>query len=272
MKVFAEVDNHSFFKSADHSFNLFHGDAMTIIPQLKREFDMVFADPPYFLSNDGHSIHNGQIVSVNKDQWDKLTDFDSVYAFNRQWIGLVREKMKANATLWISGTIHNIFSIGQALTELDFKILNIIVWKKSNPPPNLSCRVFTHSTELIIWARKEKKTAHCFNYEVMKQLNGNRQMKDVWELSSVAKWEKSCGKHPTQKPLALLKRIVLSSTKPNDWILDPFAGSCTTGIAANLFDRNFIGIDQERSYLQIGKKRRLEIEYPKAICNYTQRL
>lgn len=272
MKAFAEIDKHSFFKSTDHSFHLFHGDTMNIIPQLEREFDMVFADPPYFLSNGGHSIHSGKIVTVNKGSWDVLTDFDSVYAFNKQWISLVREKMKANATLWVSGTMHNIFAIGQVLTELDFRILNIVIWKKSNPPPNLSCRVFTHSTELIIWARKEQKVPHCFNYEVMKQLNGNRQMKDVWELPAIAQWEKSCGKHPTQKPLSLLKRIILASTKPNDWILDPFSGSCTTGIAANLFERNFVGVDQKKEYLRIGKKRKQQIGKLETIENYLRKI
>lgn len=221
---------------------------------------MVFADPPYFLSHGRHTIQSGKIVSVNKGEWDKLRGFSSVYEFNKIWLSLVRDRMKDNATIWVCGTMHNIFSIGQALTELNFRILNIIVWKKPNPPPNLSCRVFTHSSELIIWARKEQKVPHCFNYEIMKQLNNNRQMKDVWELPVAANWEKSCGKHPTQKPLSLIKRIILASTKSNDLILDPFAGSCTTGIVANLLNRKFIGIDQEKDYLQIGKKRKSEIE------------
>lgn len=202
MKPLIQTQLQPFFKSTDQSFHLFHGDTMKIVPQLKQKFDMVFADPPYFLSdNHKFSIKSGKIVKTDKGNWDKLIDFDSAYVFNKSWLSCVHEKMKENATLWVSGTIHNIFSIGQALIELDFRILNIIVWKKSNPPPNLSCRVFTHSTELIIWARKEQKVAHCFNYEVMKQLNGNRQMKDVWEFHAVATWEKSCGKHPTQKSL-----------------------------------------------------------------------
>lgn len=262
-----------FFQSTDKCFNLIHGNSIRIIQQLSQQFDMVFADPPYFLSDDKKStIQSGKIVKSSKGDWDKLNGIDSVFAFNRAWLSCVREKMKEHATIWVSGTVHNIFSIGQALAELDFRILNIIVWKKSNPPPNLSCRVFTHSTELIIWARKEQKVAHYFNYEVMKQLNGNRQMKDVWELPTVASWEKFCGKHPTQKPLSLLKPIVLASTKPNDWILDPFAGSCTTGIAANLFERNFVGVDQEKSYLRIGKKRKLEIENPDIVAKYLKKL
>jgi site-specific DNA-methyltransferase (adenine-specific) len=254
------IEDDLFFQSKDNSFKLFHGDTINLLPRIEENFDMVFADPPYFLSNGGNTIQNGKIASVNKGEWDKLIQFTSVYGFNHTWLKLVRDRMKEDATIWVSGTIHNIFSIGQALINLDFKILNVIVWKKSNPPPNLSCRVFTHSTELIIWARKHQKVAHYFDYHSLKRMNGNRQMKDVWELPSVGLWEKSCGKHPTQKPLSLLKRIVLASTKPNDWILDPFAGSCTAGIAASLFERSYIGIDQQQEYLEIGKKRKSEIE------------
>jgi site-specific DNA-methyltransferase (adenine-specific) len=136
--------------------------------------------------------------------------------------------MKEDATIWISGTMHNIFSVGQILNELGFKILNVITWEKTNPPPNFSCRYFTYSTEQIIWARKTSKKPHYFNYELMKKLNGDKQMKDVWKLPAISPWEKSCGKHPTQKPLSVLTRLILASTKPNAWILDPFTGSSTT--------------------------------------------
>lgn len=180
--------------------------------------------------------------------------------------------MKDDATIWISGTLHNIFSVGQILTELDFKILNIITWEKSNPPPNFSCRYFTHSTEQIIWARKSEKKPHYFNYELMKQLNGDKQMKDVWKLPAIAPWEKSCKKHPTQKPLSVLTRLILASTKPNAWILDPFTGSSTTGIAANLSNRRFLGIDKEEEFLEISKNRKLEIEDPKIAAKYRQKL
>lgn len=233
---------------------------------------MVFADPPYFLSNNGLSIQNGQIVSVNKGRWDKSEGFEYVNDFNRKWLSLARDKMKDNATIWISGTYHNIFSIGQILQELDFKILNVITWEKTNPPPNLSCRYFTHSAEIIIWARKKAKVPHYYNYELMKQLNGNKQMKDVWKLPAIAPWEKSCGKHPTQKPLSVLTRLILASTKPNAWILDPFAGSSTTGIAANLSNRRFLGIDQEEEFLEISINRKLEIENPIIAGNYRQKL
>jgi site-specific DNA-methyltransferase (adenine-specific) len=180
--------------------------------------------------------------------------------------------MKEDATIWISGTIHNIFSVGQILTELGFKILNVITWEKTNPPPNFSCRYFTFSTEQIIWARKSEKVPHYFNYELMKQLNGDKQMKDVWKLPAIAPWEKSCGKHPTQKPLSVLTRLILASTKPNAWILDPFTGSSTTGIAANLANRRFLGIDQEESFLNISKNRKIEIENNQLASLYRQKI
>src|SRR5690625_232451 len=261
-----------YFKSDDKNFYLLHGDTMKLLPQFEHKFDMVFADPPYFLSNDGISIQSGKVVSVNKGKWDKSKGFEFINDSNRQWLSLARDKMKENATIWISGTMHNIFSIGQILTELDFKILNTITWQKTNPPPNLSCRYFTHSTEFIIWARKNKKTPHYFNYELMKQLNGNKQMRDVWTLPAIARWEKSCGKHPTQKPLSVLTRLILASTKPDAWILDPFAGSSTTGIAANLTNRRYLGIDQEELFLEISKNRKLEIENPRIAASYKQKI
>jgi len=261
-----------YFKSKDKNFYLLKGDSMELLPQFDHKFDMVFADPPYFLSNNGLSIQNGQIVSVNKGNWDKSQGFEYINEFNRKWLSLVRDKMKDDATIWISGTMHNIFSVGQILTELGFKILNIITWEKTNPPPNFSCRYFTHSSEQIIWARKSEKVPHYFNYELMKQLNDNKQMKDVWRLPAIAPWEKSCGKHPTQKPLSVLTRIILASTKPNAWILDPFTGSSTTGIAANLTNRRFLGIDKEEDFLIISKKRKIEIENARIASEYHQKI
>ena len=245
---------------------------MDLLPKFDHKFDMVFADPPYFLSNNGLSIQNGEIVSVNKGFWDKSEGFDFLNDFNRKWLSLVRDKMKDDATIWISGTMHNIFSVGQILTELGFKILNVITWEKTNPPPNFSCRFFTHSTEQIIWARKSEKVPHYFNYELMKQLNGDKQMKDVWKLPAIAPWEKSCGKHPTQKPLSVLTRLILASTRPNAWILDPFTGSSTTGIAANIANRKFLGIDKEEDFLNISIERKLEIENPQIFDKYKSKI
>lgn len=261
-----------YFKSEDKNFYLLQGDTMNLLPKFEHKFDMVFADPPYFLSNNGLSIQSGEIVSVNKGTWDKSEGFEYINNFNREWLSLIRDKMKDDATIWISGTMHNIFSVGQILTELGFKILNVITWEKTNPPPNFSCRYFTYSTEQIIWARKEPKIPHYFNYDLMKQLNDDKQMKDVWKLSAIAPWEKTCGKHPTQKPLSVLTRLILASTKPNAWILDPFAGSSTTGIASNLANRRYLGIDKEMDFLEISRNRKIEIENPKTAELYRKKI
>lgn len=254
------MESYSFFQSSNLDFNLFKGNCLTVIPQLDNNLDMVFADPPYFLSNDGMTVKNGKIQSVNKGQWDTLISDDDAYAFTYQWLSTVREKMADNATLWVSGTHHNIFTLGRILPELGFKILNVITWQKTNPPPNFSCRFFTHSTEFIIWVRKYPKVPHYFDYALMKRLNNDKQMKDVWRLPAIAKWEKSCGKHPTQKPLALLAQIILASTKKDALILDPFAGSSTTGIASNVLGRRFIGIEQETEYLKLSQARYRDLQ------------
>ncbi|MDR1985187.1 MAG: site-specific DNA-methyltransferase [Prevotellaceae bacterium] len=261
-----------FYKSNDHRFTLLHGDCIELLKQFDFKFDMIFADPPYFLSNDGISIQSGKPVSVNKGTWDRSKGYDFVNDFNYQWLKEVRNKLKDNGTVWISGTFHNIFSIAQMLNELEFKILNVVTWVKTNPPPNLACRCFTHSSEIIIWARKNKKVPHYFNYELMKEINDGKQMKDVWNLPAIAPWEKSCGKHPTQKPLGVLSRIILSSTQLNAWILDPFTGSSTTGIAANLLNRKFLGIDKEIEFLEISKQRKKEIENPQIFNEYKQKI
>ncbi len=247
-----------FFRSSDHAFTLLHGDCIELLKQFSFKFDMIFADPPYFLSNGGISVQSGKIVCVDKGRWDKGSTPEHMFTFNRAWISECRQKLKDNGTIWVSGTYHNIFSIANALTELGFKILNVITWAKTNPPPNISCRYFTYSTEFIIWARKSPKVPHCYNYDVMKQINGDKQMTDVWHLSAIARWEKSCGKHPTQKPLSVLSRIILASTHKNAWILDPFTGSSTTGIAANLLGRRFLGIDKEEEYLILSRNRKKE--------------
>lgn len=233
---------------------------------------MIFADPPYFLSNGGFSVQSGKQVSVNKGDWDKSQGFEKDNDFNKQWLSLCREKLTDDGTIWVSGTFHNIFSVAQSMTESGYKILNCITWQKSNPPPNLSCRFFTHSTEFILWAKKSNKSKHYFNYELMKEINGGTQMRDVWTLPAIAKWEKSCGKHPTQKPLPLLARIILASTKENDWILDPFSGSSTTGIAATILGRRFLGIERETEFLEISRNRREELNDKKIKHDYYQRI
>jgi site-specific DNA-methyltransferase (adenine-specific) len=258
--------------SNNHDFTLVQGDCTELLSQFDFKFNMIFADPPYFLSNGGISVQSGRQVSVNKGDWDKSQGFDKNNEFNRNWLSLCREKLSDDGTIWVSGTYHNIFSIAQAMTELGYKILNCITWQKTNPPPNLACRCFTHSTEFILWARKSEKSKHYFNYGLMKAINGGTQMRDVWTLPAIAKWEKSCGKHPTQKPLPLLARIILASTKENDWILDPFTGSSTTGIAANLLGRRFLGLDREAGFLEMSKMRREEIENIAVFADYRHRI
>ena len=251
------------YSRAIPSFELLHEDCFVALQSIiDKSCNAIFADPPYFLSNGGISVNSGRVVCVDKGEWDKGGTPEYIYSFNKQWLSLCREKLTDNGSIWISGTYHNIFAVANCLTELGYKILNVITWQKSDPPPNLSCRYFNFSTEYVIWARKSEKVPHVFNYEVMKRINGDKQMTDVWKIPAVGKWEKTCGKHPTQKPLRLLYRIILACTKEGDTILDPFAGSCTTGIAANLLGRNFIGIDQEKEYLDLGKRRRSEIEDP----------
>lgn len=250
----------SYYKSANRDFTLLKGDCIELMRLFDFKFDMVFADPPYFLSNGGISVQSGKVVCVDKGQWDKGGTPEYIDAFNEEWISCCREHLKDNGTIWISGTYHNIFSVANKITQLGFKILNVITWAKTNPPPNISCRYFTYSTEFIIWARKTPKVPHYYNYQLMKFLNEDKQMTDVWRLPAIGRWEKSKGKHPTQKPLALLARIILASTKPNAWILDPFAGSGTTGIAANLLGRRFLGIEKEEKFLQLSCARREEIE------------
>lgn len=247
-------------------FTILQGDCMNRLDEIEdNSIDAIFADPPYFLSNGGISVQSGKQVCVDKGDWDKGGTPEYIYEFNRQWLALCRPKLKDNGTIWVSGTHHNIHVVMRCLQELGYKVLNTITWQKSDPPPNLSCRYFNFSTELIIWARKSEKKPHKFNYDVMKRLNGDKQMTDVWKIPSVGRWEKTCGKHPTQKPLRLLYRIILASTNEGDTILDPFAGSCTTGIAANLLGRKFIGIDQEQKYLDLGIRRRQEMNVPEKV-------
>lgn len=241
---------------------LIHADTFQFLSEMNPEsIDMIFADPPYFLSNNGISNSGGKVVSVNKGDWDKISSLEAKHEFNRNWIRSVKKILKPNGTIWVSGSFHNIYSVGMALEQEGFKILNNITWQKTNPAPNLSCRYFTHSTETILWARKnDKKARHYYNYELMKELNHGKQMKDVWTGTLTAKSEKWAGKHPTQKPEYLLERIILSSTQENDYVLDPFVGSGTTGVVAKRLGRRFIGIDAEEEYLQIAK-RRLEKEH-----------
>lgn len=261
-----------YYKSENKDFTLLQGDCRELFNQFDFKFDTIFADPPYFLSNGGISVQSGKIVSVNKGDWDKGLTPEGMHEFNKSWLSLCREKLKDNGTIWISGTYHNIFSVANCLTELGYKILNVITWAKTNPPPNISCRYFTYSSEFIIWARKYEKKPHFFNYDLMKKINEDKQMTDVWRLPAIAPWEKTCGKHPTQKPLSLLSRIIMASTPDNGWVLDPFCGSSTTGIAASLLERKYLGIDKESDFLEISINRRKELEEEKIRSFYRSKI
>jgi site-specific DNA-methyltransferase (adenine-specific) len=258
-----ELSNNFYYN--DGSFGLIYDDTFNALKQFEsKTFDMIFADPPYFLSNDGITCSGGKMVSVNKGSWDTALSVREKHEFNKKWIKECYRILKDTGTIWISGTLHNIYSIGMALEEEGFKIINNITWQKTNPPPNLACKTFTHSTETILWAKKDlKKNKYTFNYELMKEINGNKQMKDVWTTSLTKPSEKKQGKHPTQKPLEILERIILASTKENDLVLDPFCGSSTTGVAAAKLNRKYIGIDNEKEYLELSIRRYKELKEDK---------
>lgn len=248
--------------SDNRDFILLHGDSMEQIRNVNQKVDMIFADPPYFLSQGVTKRINGTWKSFEKGEWDRVRSLDEINSFNLKWLVSCREKLKDNGTIWVCGTYHNIFSVASCMTELGFKILNIIVWQKSDAKPTLSRNYFNFTTEYIVWARKCGRVPHYFNCDLMEQINGGARMPDVWRIPFVASWEMKCGQHPTQKPLRLLYRIILASTHEGDTILDPFAGSCTTGIAANLLGRKFIGIDQSKEFLDLGIRRKQEISDP----------
>ena len=263
----------------DKNIRLYQGNCLEVLKSIpENTFDMIFADPPYFLSNGTFTCQNGQMVSVKKGNWDLGKTAEENFKFHFEWLKECKRVLKQNGTLWVSGTYHSIYQCGYALQLLDYHILNDIAWLKPNASPNLSCRFFTASHETLIWARKDKKSKHTFNYEAIKNWKDNykkeikcihcgktnryeilhetgNQMRSVWAINTPKKEEKIFGKHPTQKSLDLLKRIIIASTNENDLILDPFAGSCTTGVACRMYNRNFVGIDIEKEYLELGKKR-----------------
>lgn len=251
------------------NFTLYQANCLDILAELpENSVDMVFADPPYLLSNGGFTVHAGQRVSVNKGEWDKSNGLKKDFQFHLEWIQASKRVLKPHGTIWISGTYHSIYQCGFALQVARFHILNDVAWFKPSASPNLSCRYFTASHETLIWARKDKKAKHTFNYDLMK--NGrwpedflkkpSMQMRSVWAIGTPKTIEKKFGKHPTQKPEDLLKRVVVASTNKGDLIIDPFTGSSTTGIAAYLLGRNFIGIDTDQKFLDVSIKRFEELD------------
>lgn len=262
-----ELAETAYFVGSD--FVLFKEDCIVFLEQIpENSIDMIFADPPYNLSNGGFTVHAGKRVSVNKGKWDESKGVEGDFAFHTRWIEECRRVLKPEGTIWISGTYHSIYQCGYALQILGYKILNDIAWFKPNASPNLSCRYFTASHETLLWARKDEKSRHIFNYEAMRggefpedfMKKPNKQMRSVWSIGTPCPEEKTFGKHPTQKSLKLLERIILASSNKGDVILDPFTGSSTTGIAATKFGRKFIGIDMEKEYLDLSIKRYNELK------------
>ena len=259
--------NETFYKN-DRS-ELYLGNCLDVLPKLPEcSIDMIFADPPYNLSNGGITCHAGRMVSVNKGEWDKSKGFEQDHQFSLDWLNACCRVLKDDGTIWVSGSIHSIYSVGFALQQLGYKLLNEISWFKPNASPNLSCRYFTHSHEVVLWAAKSEKSKHKFNYQLMRQIAGGKQMRsvwmdidaedspqDIWSIATPPVEEKKLGKHPTQKPIAVLERIILASTDPSDTVLDPFTGSSTTGVASIRHNRRFIGIDTNTEYLELSVKR-----------------
>lgn len=242
----------------------YHGDFLDVKDLIEPgSIDMVFADPPYNLSNDGFTCKSGRAHNVNKGDWDRSNGFEEDFRFHNAWIAACRDLLSEDGTLWVSGTYHSIYLCGTALQQQGFHILNDICWFKPNASPNLSCRMFAAAHETLIWARKNPKGKHEFNYELMKNMdfpkdslkNPGKQMRSVWVIPTPSKREKTFGNHPTQKPLDLLTRILLSSSKKGSLILDPFMGSGTTGVAAVRYGRRFIGVEKDDAFFDLAIKR-----------------
>lgn len=255
IEILRHIKMHKYYYNKTDT-KLFHGNTIDLLGNFDDgSIDLIYSDPPYFLSNDGITCHSGKMVSVNKAKWDKLKTYEEIEKFNKKWLEECQRILKSDGAIWVSGTHHNIYSVGNTMKILGYKLLNVVTWEKPNPPPNLSCRYFTHSTEQIIWGAKSEKSKHIFNYALMKKLNGGKQMKDVWTMTTPSRNEKRYGKHPTQKPEKLLERIILASSNERDTVLDPFQGSGTTGVVAKRLKRKYLGIDLDNSFLDISIKR-----------------
>ena len=252
-----------YWQSEDERSRLYHGDAFDQMASLQdNSVDCVWTDPPYLLSNDGATCVAGKRVSVNKGAWDRSQGIDSDHEFNRSWLRECHRILKPAGTIWVTGTLHIYLSVGMAMMQLGYRILNDIIWEKTNPPPNLGCRCFAHSTETLLWATKAPKGSkhkHTFHYQEMKDENGGKQMKTVWKFPAAGRAEKRFGKHPTQKPVALVDRCLRATTNPGDLVVDPFAGAATVGVAAISLGRRFIGYERDLEYAKIGSQRLDEV-------------
>lgn len=235
---------------------LMQGDCLEVMERLPAEsVDLIFADPPYFLSNGGITCKSGRMVSVDKGKWDRSQGPEANHEFNLTWLRACQRVLTPNGTIFVSGTRHVIFSVGYAMQQLGYKVLNDIAWFKVNPPPNLACRYFTHATETILWSARDMNSKHFFDYPLMKEENGGKQMKSLWSIKPPYKSEKRFGKHPTQKPVTLLSRIIRAASRPGDLVLDPFNGSGTTGVVAAALDRSYVGVELDEKYLELSANR-----------------
>lgn len=260
------------WQSNDGGSALYRGDQLRLMESLDAEsFDCIWTDPPYMLSNGGTTCVAGKRKSVDKGKWDRSHGINADHEFNLAWLEQCYRLLKPAGTIWVSGTHHIYLSVGMALQQLDFRLLNDIVWEKPNPPPNLGCRCFTHSTEMLLWATKAQKGSrhrYTFNYQEMKQDNGDKQMKNVWQFKAPGAAEKLHGKHPTQKPLALIERCLRASTNPGDRVFDPFSGSASTGVAALGLGRHFTGCEIDTDYARLARKRLAESDKAGALVTY----
>ncbi|MFB3891078.1 MAG: site-specific DNA-methyltransferase [Phycisphaerae bacterium] len=252
------------FSRPSYGIWLYNANCLEVLDAIWRKhpdgcFDMIFADPPYFLSNGGITCQAGKMVSVDKGDWDKSRGVEKNHEFNTEWLVRSQRVLKRDGTIWVTGTQHVIFSVGFAMQQLGFKILNSISWEKPNPPPNLACRYFTHSTETIIWAAKTNTSRHYFNYQAMRKMAGGKQMKTVWRIYPPQSGEKAYGKHPAQKPVELIERCLIAATREGDLVLDPFLGSGTSALACVRQKRRFVGVELDAAWISVAEKRLSEV-------------
>jgi len=242
--------------------SILQGDCIAEMARLPdKSVDMIFADPPYNLQLGGDLFRpEGSRVDAVNDEWDKFESLAAYDGFTRDWLEQARRILKDDGTIWVIGSYHNIYRVGALLQDADFWILNDIVWRKANPMPNFRGTRFTNAHETLLWCAKDEKARYTFNYRAMKALNDDLQMRSDWLLPICAGQERLKGEtgskaHPTQKPEALLYRILLACTKPGDVVLDPFFGTGTTGAVARRLGRRWIGIEREAAYVKVAKER-----------------
>lgn len=229
-------------------------DLMRLMPN--NSVDVIFADPPYRLSTGGVTVRSGRLAPVDKGSWDRsLGSFEKDHQFNLRWLREARRILKPGGTIWVSGTYHIIFSLGFALQTLKFRIINDITWAKPDPTPNAMHTTFTHAHETLLWASKERGACHTFNYDLINSPNPDSQVSSVWRIPTVPKSEKRHGYHPTQKPLRLVRRSLLASTREGDLVFDPFTGSGTTAVAAKELNRFFVGAELGEEFAELAARR-----------------